>query len=43
LEQARVSLEKTIAGVTADTLREDDFKRAEVKSKVDEILKAFDF
>ena len=43
LEQARVSLEKTISGVTADTLRDDDLKRAEVKSKVDEILKAFDF
>lgn len=43
LEQARALLEKTIAGVTADTLREDDLKRAEVKSKVDEILKAFDF
>lgn len=43
LEQARVQLEKTITGVTADTLRDDDLKRAEVKSKVDEILKAFDF
>lgn len=43
LEQARMQLEKTISGVTADTLREDDLKRAEVKSKVDEILKAFDF
>lgn len=43
LEQARAQLEKTISGVTADTLREDDLKRAEVKSKVDEILKAFDF
>ena len=35
--------EKAISGVTADTLRDDDIKRAEVKSKVDEILKAFDF
>ncbi len=43
LEQARAALEKTISGVTADTLRDDDIKRAEVKSKVDEILKAFDF
>lgn len=43
LEQARAELEKAISGVTAETLREDDFKRAEVKSKVDEILRAFDF
>lgn len=43
LEKARVQLEKAISGVTADTLRDDDIKRAEVKSKVDEILKAFDF
>lgn len=43
LEQARLALEKAITGVTADTLREDDHKRAEVKSKVDEILRAFNF
>lgn len=43
LEYARMELEKAISGVAADTLREDDYKRAEVKSKVDEILKAFDF
>ncbi len=43
LEHARVSLEKTIAGVTAETLRGDDLKRASVKADVDAILKAFDF
>jgi len=43
LEQARMHLEKTIAGVTADTLRDDDLKRANVKAEVDAILKAFDF
>lgn len=43
LEQARLALEKAITGVTADTLRDDDHKRAEVKSKVDEILRAFEF
>ncbi len=43
LEQARLTLEKVIAGVTPDRLREDDIKREEVKAKVDEILKAFDF
>jgi hypothetical protein len=43
LEQARLTLEKAIAGVTPDRLREDDIKREEVKAKVDEILKAFDF
>lgn len=43
LEQARATLERTIAGVTADELRDDDYRRAEVKTKVDEILKAFNF
>jgi hypothetical protein len=36
-------LEQTIAGVDADRLREDDIKREDVKAKVDDILKAFDF
>ena len=43
LEQARAHLEKTISGVTAETLRDDDLKRAEVKAEVDAILKAFEF
>lgn len=43
LEQARQTLEQAIAGVTPDRLREDDIKREEVKSKIDEILNAFDF
>ena len=43
LEMARKKLEQTIAGVDADRLREDDIKREDVKSKVDDILKAFDF
>ena len=41
LEQARMQLEKAIAGVTADTLREDDAKREAVKAEIDAILKAF--
>jgi hypothetical protein len=43
LEYARKTLEQTIAGVDADRLREDDIKREDVKAKVDDILKAFDF
>jgi hypothetical protein len=43
LEQARLHLEKTISGVTAEALRDDDLKRAEVKAEVDAILKAFEF
>jgi hypothetical protein len=43
LEHARAALEKTIAGVTPDKLREDDFKREQVKAEVDAILKAFEF
>jgi hypothetical protein len=43
LEYARAALEKTIAGVTPDNLREDDFKREQVKAEVDAILKAFEF
>jgi hypothetical protein len=43
LEHARKELEKTIAGVTPDQLRENYETRTRVKSKVDEILKAFDF
>ena len=43
LEHARKELEKTIAGVTPDQLRENYETRTRVKSKVDDILKAFDF
>lgn len=43
LEQARHKLEQAIAGVTPDTLRDDDYKREQVKSEVDAILKAFEF
>jgi hypothetical protein len=41
LEQARQKLEKAIAGVTPERLREDDAKREAVKAEVDAILKAF--
>ena len=41
LEQARQKLEKAIAGVTPDRLREDEAKREAVKAEVDAILKAF--
>jgi hypothetical protein len=43
LEHARKELETTIAGVTPDQLRENYETRTRVKSKVDEILKTFDF
>lgn len=43
LEYARQKLEQTLVGVDADRLREDDIKREDVKAKVDDILKAFDF
>ena len=43
LEYARKTLEQAIVGVDADRLREDDIKREDVKAKVDDILKAFDF
>jgi hypothetical protein len=43
LEQARKTLEIAIAGVTPQDVRESDDVRKDVKARVDEILKAFDF
>jgi len=43
LEQARKQLEKAIAGVDAKDVREDEGLRKDIKSKVDDILKNFDF
>ena len=43
LESARRELEKAISGVTPKELRENDHVRLDVKSRVDDILKNFDF
>ena len=43
LEAARLKLEETLYGVTADALRDDLLLRSEVKSKVDSILKDMDW
>lgn len=43
LEQARKDLEIAIANVTPKEVRESDDVRKDVKARVDEILKAFDF
>lgn len=43
LEQARKDLEAAIVNVTPKDIRESDGTRADVKAKVDAILKSFDF
>jgi hypothetical protein len=43
LEVARLKLEETLYGVSADALREDLGLRHDVKSKVDSILKDMDW
>jgi hypothetical protein len=43
LEQARQKLEGAIVNVNADTVRDSDEVRHNVKARVDEILSAFDF
>jgi hypothetical protein len=43
LEQARMELEKVVAGVTIETLRNSDTQRVVVKEGVDDILKKFGF
>jgi hypothetical protein len=43
LEQARQKLERAIAGMDAEVIRESDSVRHDVKRKVDEILSAFNF
>jgi hypothetical protein len=43
LEQARKKLEQAISGITADTVRESDHVRKDVKKQVDDILSAFNF
>ena len=43
LEQARKELESAIANITPKDIRESDGTRADVKAKVDAILKSFDF
>lgn len=43
LVQACKVLENALAGTTAEGLRTDDIKRADVKKSVDELLGAFDF
>lgn len=43
LEAARVQLEKTMLGTSADELRKSADERAHVKSSVDQILSAFDW
>ena len=43
LEAARLKLEETLYGVSADALREDLGLRHDVKSKVDSILKDMDW
>ena len=41
LEEARQKLEKALAGVAPDDIRESEAIRSNVKSKVDEILNMF--
>jgi hypothetical protein len=41
LEEARASLEKALAGVDADTIRESDAVRSAVKDDIDSILGKF--
>jgi len=43
LEEARRKLESTLMGIDATDLREDSILRTDVKRKVDDILKSFDF
>jgi hypothetical protein len=43
LEQARQKLEGAIVNVNADTVRDSDEVRHNVKARVDEILSNFDF
>jgi hypothetical protein len=43
LEDARRKLESTLMGIDATDLREDSILRTDVKRKVDDILKSFDF
>jgi hypothetical protein len=40
MEAMRQRLESTLRGVTPEGLRDDEFLRAETKSKVDDILKS---
>jgi hypothetical protein len=43
LEQARIQLEKALAGADIEVLRESPADRADVKSRVDEILKKYEW
>jgi hypothetical protein len=43
LEQARSELERALKGVDVDDVRSSEAIRNNVKSKVDAILKSFDF
>jgi hypothetical protein len=43
LEEARRKLEQTLSGIEATDLRESPALRNDVKTRVDSILKAFDF
>jgi hypothetical protein len=43
LEEARQDLERALSGMTVDTLKESDEARASMKSKVDDILKKFEW
>lgn len=43
LEEARLKLERAIHGVDIDDIKDDEFKREEVKSKLDAILKDYEW
>ena len=43
LEEARRQLELTMLGTTMEGIKEDKYHRAEVKAKVDDILKRFEW
>ena len=43
LEEARLKLQQAIAGVGIDDIKDDEFKREEVKSKLDAILKDYEW
>jgi hypothetical protein len=43
LEDARRKLEQTLSGIDATDLRESTALRNDVKTRVDSILKSFDF
>lgn len=43
LEEARLKLERAIHGVDIDDIKDDEFKREEVKTKLDAILKDYEW